>query len=483
MKELFSAAAILLAASTQAGVMPEIILDEVASFGGVTHITNAGDSRLFVVLQEGVINVLNPETGDSETFLDISSLTNPGGERGLLSVAFHPNYQENGWFFVNYTDTSGDTVIARYEVSADPDTADAGSARVLLNIEQDFSNHNGGQLAFGPDGMLYIGMGDGGSGGDPNCRAQNMDTLLGKMLRIDVDVQNAPYYQVPPDNPFVGAGDPPDEIWASGLRNPWRFSFDRQTGDLWIGDVGQGEFEEINFAPASSPGGENYGWRIMEGFSCFSSSSNNCNETPIPCNSDLLTDPVVDYDHSNGRCSVTGGFVYRGQSAPDLRGLYIFSDFCGGDIMAIDPADPLQIMILGDTFGNVRTFGEAANGDLYVEVNGTIYEIRQDLPPSTPNLTPVLAVEASSSDDSGEPVSFIYRWESDGGDEPVVIGPTQESTAMLREGDNGATFEAGERWTLTVTAIDSEGNESPVREAAFLIEAGGVTRFEGWVLN
>src|SRR5687767_4865131 len=233
-------------------------------------IAHAQDNRLFIVLQAGQIVIWNGTSLLQTSFLDIRSLVSSGGERGLLGLAFHPDYSQNGFFFVNYTDRSGngDTVVARYSVSAaDPNRADPASARTLLVIDQPFSNHNGGQLQFGPDRYLYIGMGDGGSGGDPQNFAQNRAQLLGKILRIDVDSGNP--YGIPPTNPFVGLSGMRPEIWAQGMRNPWRFSFDSITGDLWIADVGQGDVEEIDFQPASSRGGENYGWRIKEGSSCF----------------------------------------------------------------------------------------------------------------------------------------------------------------------------------------------------------------------
>jgi glucose/arabinose dehydrogenase len=241
-------------------------------------ITNAGDDsgRLFVVLQNGQIIIHDGTRVLSKPFIDISSLVSSGSERGLLSVAFHPNHASNGFFFVTYTNINGDTVIARYSVSGNPNVADPNSANILLTITQPFSNHNGGQLQFGPDGYLYIGMGDGGSGGDPQNNAQNLNTLLGKILRIDVD-GGFPYV-IPPDNPFRETHGARDEIWSLGLRNPWRFGFDRLTGDLYLADVGQERWEEVNFQPASSLGGENYGWRLMEGNHCFNPSTG--------CNSD-----------------------------------------------------------------------------------------------------------------------------------------------------------------------------------------------------
>jgi glucose/arabinose dehydrogenase len=286
-------------------------------------ITHAGDSsnRLFITLQEGQIVIYNGTQVLPTPFLDINSLVSCCGEQGLLSVAFHPNYPSNGFFYVNYTNNAGDTVIARYTVSADPNTANPNSAVILLTIPQPFTNHNGGQLQFGSDGYLYIGTGDGGSSGDPEDNGQDVETLLGKVLRIDVD--NGLPYAIPPDNPFVTDPAGLDEIWAFGLRNPWRLSFDRLTGDLWIADVGQSNWEEVNLQPATSAGGENYGWRLMEGKHCFNPSTN--------CNDEILTLPILEYSHSFG-CSITGGYRYRGTQIPYHYGTYFYGDYCSGRI-------------------------------------------------------------------------------------------------------------------------------------------------------
>ena len=266
-------------------------------------ITNAGDGsdRLFITLLGGQIRIFDGQQILAQPFLDISSLVTSGGEQGLFSVAFHPDYANNGWLYVDYTDLNGNTVIASYSISADPNIVDPASAAILLSISQPFANHNGGQLQFGPDGYLYIGMGDGGSGGDPQNNAQTLSTLLGKMLRIDVD--GAPPYSIPADNPFINDPVAREEIWALGLRNPWRFSFDRQTGDLFIADVGQSTLEEVDFQPSHSTGGANYGWRLMEGSDCYNPTTN--------CNNGMLTLPILEYDHSLG-CSITGGYRYRG---------------------------------------------------------------------------------------------------------------------------------------------------------------------------
>jgi glucose/arabinose dehydrogenase len=288
---------------------------------GMTHARD-GSGRLFVIEKTGNIKIISQEQMLAEPFLDLSRVITPDAstEQGLLGLAFDPNYESNGRFFVNYTDAGGDTVIARYQVSSDPNKADPNSGKILLTIEQPFWNHNGGHMAFGPDGYLYIGMGDGGDGHDPGERAENLTTLLGKMLRIDVSGED---YAVPSDNPFSPASGAKTEIWAYGLRNPWKFSFDRLTGDLYIADVGQQYFEEINFQPASSTGGENYGWDTLEGF--------HCHEPAQGCEAEGTVLPIIEYDHSEG-VSVTGGYVYRGSQLPSLQGKYFFADFGSGTI-------------------------------------------------------------------------------------------------------------------------------------------------------
>ncbi|MCX8072877.1 MAG: PQQ-dependent sugar dehydrogenase [Candidatus Binatia bacterium] len=332
-------------------------------------------SRLFIVEKTGRIRILKWGALLPTPFLDISALVSSGSEQGLLGLAFHPQYADNGRFFINYTDTAGNTVVAEYRVSSNPDIADPTPVQVILQVSQPYANHNGGHLAFGPDGYLYIGLGDGGSAGDPQGNGQNPATLLGKMLRIDVD--HAAPYAVPPTNPFVGAGPPLDEIWALGLRNPWRYSFDRITGDLYIADVGQNRFEEINFQPASSPGGENYGWNIVEGNAhCFPSGST-CDQTG-------LTQPIHEYDHSQG-CSVTGGYVYRGCKMPDLRGRYFYADFCTAFVrsfrvvsgVATDHQDhTAELESSGVSIDQVASFGEDARGELYIaDLGGEVFKI------------------------------------------------------------------------------------------------------------
>ncbi len=365
-----------------------IFLFSAASWGAVTikaepvvtglsspvDITHAGDGsgRLFITLQGGRVVIFDGVQILSPPFLDINSLVSSGGERGLLGAAFHPNYVGNGFFYVSYTDTAGDSVIARYSVSLDPNRADPTSGVILLTIPQPFSNHNGGQLHFGPDGYLYIGIGDGGSGGDPQNNGQDLGTLLGKILRIDVD-SGFPF-TVPPDNPFVGVVGAREEIWSFGLRNPWRFSFDRLTGDMFIGDVGQNSWEEVDFQPANSTGGENYGWRLMEGNSCFNPAIN--------CNNGTLTLPILAYDHSVG-CSVTGGYLYRGSKNPNLNGLYLYGDFCSGLIWGAqeDGLGGWNTTVLLDTNFSISTFGEDESGEIYFAhlsaTDGTIYQVVQ----------------------------------------------------------------------------------------------------------
>ena len=323
-----------------------------------------GDDRLFVVQQGGQIRVFDPDGADRGVFLDVTLLLgNSGGERGLLGLAFPPDYATTGRFYINYTNTAGDTRIARYQVSGDPDVALPASAEVLLAVDQPFGNHNGGHLDFGPDGMLYIGLGDGGSGGDPGNRAQNPQELLGKMLRIDVS--GATGYVVPPDNPFVGEA-PLDEIWALGLRNPWCFDFDAVTGDLYIADVGQEKYEEISIQPSASTGGENYGWRLMEAADCFNPATN--------CNDGSLTLPVWSYDHNFG-CSISGGYVYRGTALPGLVGQYLFADFCSTRIWSIgwtptggidNYTEWTDHLTPPGGYRGISAFGEDGHGELYV---------------------------------------------------------------------------------------------------------------------
>jgi len=324
-----------------------------------THVASAfdGSGRLFVVEKTGRILIVRDGRVLARPFLDIQArVGSRGSEQGLLSVAFHPRFADNGFFYVNYTDRNGDTAIERYSVLADPDVADASSAALILSIAQPAPNHNGGMLLFGPDGYVYIGMGDGGGAGDQFRNAQNMGALLGKMLRIDLDAQFP--YAIPSDNPFVDRADARPEIWAYGLRNPWRYSFDRATGDLYIADVGQSRFEEVHLQPAAR-GGQNYGWPIMEGTHCFP-------ETRA-CDRSGLEIPIAEYDHALG-CSITGGYVYRGPSYPPAHGAYVFGDTCSGRISSLHVGadggwQQTELLV---TRLLISSFGEDEAGELYV---------------------------------------------------------------------------------------------------------------------
>jgi glucose/arabinose dehydrogenase len=356
----------------------DISLNElVGGLAAPTAIANAGDGsgRLFVVQGDGSIAVIDDGAVAPDLFLDITDrVGSAGSEQGLLGLAFAPDFMESRAFYVDYTDLDGNTVVSRFTAGEDLTTADPGSEEIILQQEQPAANHNGGQLAFGPDGYLYIALGDGGNQGDPNGNGQNLSTWLGKILRIDVDpanVSEGETYAVPEDNPFVGNGNAKPEIWAYGFRNPWRFSFDRETGDLYIGDVGQGEIEEIDFAPASE-GGQNYGWNLMEGESCYADDACDPDE-------DDLTLPIAQYTHEEGGCSVTGGYVYRGEAAGSLAGVYLFGDYCSGLIWGAgqDAGGEWQMSAPVESGLSISTFGEGEDGQLYLaDLNsGTIYTV------------------------------------------------------------------------------------------------------------
>ncbi len=340
-------------------------------------VTNAGDGseRLFVVEQGGVIRIITKGRLLPEPFLDVSTRIVAGGEQGLLGLAFEPDYAETGRFYINYTDTDGNTAVVRYRVSDDPDKADPDSAEVILQVDQPFSNHNGGHLAFGPDDYLYVGLGDGGGSGDPEGNGQNPDTLLASILRLDVSGSRG--YEIPEDNPFAagggnGGGGGRPEIWALGLRNPWRFTFDRDTGAMWIGDVGQDEIEEIDFQPPGV-GGLNYGWNVMEGNACFGASS---------CDKGGLEPPVTQYTHEQG-CSVTGGHVYRGERYPALTGGYFFADYCTGFVWVIEARNRVQDPTLKlETGRSISSFGESESGELFFvdSAAGELLQITDEKP-------------------------------------------------------------------------------------------------------
>lgn len=341
---------------------PPILNEFSTGLNQPTYITHANDYRLFVVEKRGTIRSIDTMGIYNGFFLDIRDrVRSSGGEQGLLGLAFHPDFQENGRLFVNYTNSQGNTIVSRFEVNEQDETvADPDSELIMMEIEQPFTNHNGGQLLFGPDGYLYIFLGDGGAGGDPMNLSQDPLSLLGKILRVDVD--GAEPYRIPPDNPFFGSDFELEEIWALGLRNPWRNSFDRQTGDLWIADVGQNEIEEINFQSSSSSGGENYGWRCYEGSQAFNLSGD--------CNGPFEF-PIFEYSSGGATgCSVTGGYVYRGEDVPYLNGKYIFGDFCTGFIWAMEYDSTAMEYDIEEIFhifgGQLASFGEDIKGELYV---------------------------------------------------------------------------------------------------------------------
>lgn len=356
------------ATQTEAGAFPTITLTRIATgFTRPLHITHAGDgsARLFISEKGGVVKIIRNGAVLPSPFADFTAVVrSTGSEQGLLSIAFPPNFAVRRHFYADYTATTGigDTVVARIPANPASDVADTAGASEVLRVPQPFENHNGGQLAFGPDGFLYIGMGDGGGEGDPLNNAQNRSVLLGKILRVDVESPVATTYAVPAGNPFGS------EIWSYGLRNPWRFSFDRTNGDLFIADVGGALFEEVNVQP-SARGADNYGWNIMEGFHCLNSPT--CNQTG-------LTLPVAEYGHDNGNCSITGGFVYRGTRFPSLQGIYIYGDFCSGRIWGLrNNGTGWDNRLLLESGLSISTFGEDEEGNMYLADFGAgdIYRI------------------------------------------------------------------------------------------------------------
>jgi glucose/arabinose dehydrogenase len=331
---------------------------------------NDASGRLFVVEQGGTVRFLVDGAIQEDIFLDIGDQISTGNEQGLLSMALHPNFAENGTFFIDYTDGNGDTQIERWQVSTDdPNVADPESAVTVLTVDQPYPNHNGGLLLFGPDGYLYVGLGDGGSQGDPHGNGQSLGTLLGKILRIDVDNPDEGLaYGIPDDNPYVGAEGAMPEIWVYGLRNPWRFSFDRASGDLFIGDVGQNVYEEVGLLPEGDDG-RNFGWSVMDGPECYAGSD---------CDPSAFEAPIFSYTHEEGGCSITGGYVYRGDAIPELQGVYLTADYCSGLVWGVgrdaDGAWGASAPI--ETGISISSFGEDADGELYVvDLSGGIYRV------------------------------------------------------------------------------------------------------------
>ncbi len=461
MTKLLASLALVFCFAISAQAQPNIELVNYASgFTRPVDITHCGDNRMFIVEQRGVIWILD-ENGDKlpVPFLNIDpSVGSSGNEQGLLGLAFHPNYSNNGYFYVNYTKNNGDTRVSRFSVKPDnPNQADPASELVLFEVDQPYSNHNGGCIKFGPDGYLYIGLGDGGSGGDPQNNGQKRMTLLGKMLRIDVD--GGVPYAIPPDNPFADDDFTSDEIWALGLRNPWRFSFDRSTGDLWIGDVGQDAWEEIDFQPASSTGGENYGWRCYEGNHAYN--TNNCD----PMNT--MTFPVAEYVNG-ASCSVTGGFVYRGCSFPELYGRYLYTDYCTGIIWSVTPDGSggwvnQQLADLNNF--QFVSFGENKNGELFLAGlgNGIIYRVTET---SELFQYEIAVTDVVCPSDPGGSISITTTGEN---------GPVQFDWSTGATGPQLTGLPAG-AYTVTITG----GNGCTATES---IEVGSIIQFSATTSN
>lgn len=395
---LFSVSALLLKAQD-----PEIDLEDFATgLNRPVDLASVGDDRIFVAEQhQGRIRILDENGNITGTFLDIGNQVSTGSEQGLLGLAFHPNYASNGYFYVNYIDRNENTRVCRFQVSStNPNLANPASEVLIMFIQQPFSNHNGGSIKFGPDGYLYISSGDGGSRGDPNDYAQNLGSNLGKILRIDVD--GAFPYAIPSSNPFLGQPNANDEIWAYGVRNPWKISFDRETGGLWMGDVGQNAFEEINYQPASSDGGENYGWRCYEGNAAYNTSG--CNDFSS------YVAPVLDYSRSSPNCSVTGGIVYRGEEFENMQGYYFFSDYCSSIIWSLkaDGQGDWDLIEHGNFSGNLASFGEDNDGNLYALFLGG--EIKKVL--STNNVLAVQAIEELESSLYPNPTNGVFTFDN-----------------------------------------------------------------------
>jgi len=393
-------------------------------FSSPVDIKNCGDERLFIVERPGRIRIID-SAGTLQTipFLNIQTRVLSGGERGLLGLAFDPNYASNGYFYVNYTaQTIGRTHVSRFSVDpSNPDSALPSSEELLLDIYQPYANHNGGHLAFGADGYLYIGMGDGGSSGDPQNRAQNLDSLLGKMLRIDVS--NAPGYTIPASNPFVGVAGR-DEIWTYGMRNPWRFSFDRITGDLWIGDVGQGAREEVDFQPATATGGDNYGWNCFEGDVTYPASG-------IVCPSVASThQPLFAYSHGAGDCSITGGYIYRGAEYANLFGKYFFTDYCLNTIRSLVRNGSTATYTNYGSFAgsDYVSFGENKYGEIFLSsLTGQIYKLGDTACRPVAFLSDLDTLHVcGSSTDLSTPAgrNFTYSWTANGSTVPGNNIPT-----------------------------------------------------------
>ncbi|MDA8018614.1 MAG: PQQ-dependent sugar dehydrogenase [Thermoanaerobaculia bacterium] len=359
---------------------PEIQLQLVRDgLSNIVDIGAADSGHLFLVGQDGVVWRIAENGDDLAQYVDLSTLVGSGFEQGALSIAAHPDYAVNGFVYVYLTDLDDEAILMRFERDAlDPTIADISTGVTLMTFDQD--GHYGGDLSFGPDGFLYFGIGDGGQQQDPFCRAQTMSLYQGKMLRIDVDqnVATPPYYGVPATNPFVGTPGTPDEIWAAGFRNPWRMGFDRVSGDLFIADVGQVAREEVSLQPAASTGGENYGWKVMEGTSCFDPDpiDIDCPMSTASCFDSSYTDPILEYDHSQGDCSITGGFVYRGSTFPDLFGEYFYGDWCTGNLwVATGSGMSWTSELLDVSLPSITSFGEGGSGELFATNGSEVHRI------------------------------------------------------------------------------------------------------------
>jgi uncharacterized repeat protein (TIGR01451 family) len=438
-----------------------ITVNEVISsgFDSPVQLTHAGDgsNRLFVVEQDGRIRIINSPV--ITPFLDITNIVQSGGEEGLLGLAFHPNYETNGFFYVYYNNNDGDIAIVRYSVSSNPNLANPLSATPLLTIPHPMNaNHNGGQLAFGPlDGYLYISTGDGGSGNDPPNNAQNINVLLGKILRLNVT--GVPTYTIPSGNPFAGATPGRDEIWALGLRNPWRFSFDRANGDMYIGDVGQGRWEEIDYQAAGTPGGLNYGWREREG-PCPAGQ-------PLPCAPapSQYTDPIAFYENAGDNIAVTGGFVYRGSLYPALVGYYFYADYGSGRIWSMTKTGPNSWSTPEQEYGppsptfNISAFGEDEQGELYVvDYGGNIRRLADANGPS-PNLSTSSKSASAPGADPGETLTYTILLKNTG-------APTSQSVNLTDNIPSGLVYVPGSL-TATQGSVDDSLNPTLRWQGAF----------------
>jgi len=403
---------------------------------GLEH---AGDDRLFVIQKNsGIIKIYNLDGEFIADFIDIDGLST-ASEQGLLGLAFHPDYQQNGRFYVNYTDSSGDTVISEFTVSSDPNEADANSEQVLLEIIQPFSNHNGGGLEFGPDGYLYIGTGDGGSGGDPQDNAQNPQEILGKMLRIDVDSGDP--YGIPADNPFVAAEDTLDEIWSIGMRNPWRYTFDDENGDFWIADVGQNAWEEVNLEPGDSEGGLNYGWRCYEATFEYNTDG---------CSGDYFF-PIAEYSHNGDNfCSITGGIVYRGLQYPRLEGHYFFTDYCAGDILSLVEVEEdvfeEHTLLETNTFGYVAFATDINKQPYIVDINGNILKIVDPCGDFDPEISANVDLNGAIATEGTE-----YYWYLNG---DLVDGENDQEFAADENGEVYAVVENADGCAVQTNSIE-----------------------------